>query len=113
MIMTISKLVVCPAPVRGTELQYPITRTATRKRARVRLIPFISPSHSAVSSQVFAFLRKASCESFFLPPVELGGISSPEGTDQTHPPSQTAERSSVQGGRDANLLIKIQRGKAL
>ena len=53
---------------------YRITRTATRKRVRVRLIPFISPSHSTVYSQVFAFLRKASCESFFLPPVEPGGF---------------------------------------
>ena len=32
--------------------------------------------------------------------------------NQTPPPSQTTERSSVRGGRDANLLIKIQRGKA-
>ena len=61
------------APVRGTELYYRITSTAIRKRVWVRLIPFISPSHSTVSSQVFAFLRKASCESFFLSTVEPGG----------------------------------------
>ena len=49
------------APIRGTELYYRITRTATRKRVQAKSLPSTSFSHSNVYSQLFAFLRKASC----------------------------------------------------
>ena len=75
-IITTSKLIVCTAPYRGHYRHSPLLGAPNYSIAshallppvnglRVRLISFISPSHSTVYSQVFAFLRKASCESFF------------------------------------------------